>query len=141
MAQKRVTQQQYYAFQLHQRNDGFKILHNCGRLYQEFIVDAYAQIEQSRLRYLRYNQKSLRAELYKGIADAIATGLHLSDIGTRTILPSSFTGGPRQMRGLYHDSMAIVRAFTKPDLFITMTCNPKWPEILNNLQFGQTAQD
>jgi hypothetical protein len=35
----------------------------------------------------------------------------------------------------------IVRVFGKPDLFITITCNPKWPEIQNALLPGQTAQD
>jgi hypothetical protein len=29
----------------------------------------------------------------------------------------------------------------KPDLFITMTTNPHWPEILENLLPGQTAND
>ena len=93
------------------------------------------------MNFLRYNQKTIRAELYQGIADAVANGQGLDRIGTRTILPSSFTGGPRQMRGLYQDSMAIVRYFTKPDLFITVTCNPKWPEIVDNLLPGQRAQD
>jgi hypothetical protein len=37
--------------------------------------------------------------------------------------------------------MAIVRACGKPDLFITMTCNPKWPELTEALLPGQTAQD
>ena len=50
-------------------------------------------------------------------------------------------GGSRQMRALYHDSMAIVRAICKPDLFVTVTCNPRWPEITANLFHGQTAQD
>ena len=30
--------------------------------------------------------------------------------------------------------MAIIRAFGKPDLFVTITCNPKWSEILNELK-------
>ncbi|GJZ02049.1 hypothetical protein Tco_0520010 [Tanacetum coccineum] len=29
----------------------------------------------------------------------------------------------------------------KPDIFLTMTCNPNWPEIVENLYEGQTAQD
>ena len=33
------------------------------------------------------------------------------------------------MYQLYLDAMAIVSALGKPDLFITFTCNPKWPEI------------
>ena len=37
--------------------------------------------------------------------------------------------------------MAIVRVFGKPDLFITITCNPNWPEIKNALLSGQIAQD
>jgi hypothetical protein len=37
--------------------------------------------------------------------------------------------------------MAIVRKFGKPDLFITMTCNPKWVEITRELKPGQVAQD
>ena len=37
--------------------------------------------------------------------------------------------------------MAIVRACGTPDLFVTITCNPRWAEILAALLNGQTAQD
>ncbi|GBL64932.1 hypothetical protein AVEN_160280-1 [Araneus ventricosus] len=30
--------------------------------------------------------------------------------------------------------MAMVRKFGRPDLFVTFTCNPSWPEILNAMQ-------
>lgn len=43
------------------------------------------------------------------------------------------------MKGRMQDSMALCRKFGKPEFFITFTCNPKWPEITANLQFGQTA--
>ena len=33
------------------------------------------------------------------------------------------------MLQLFQNSMAICREFRKPDLFITMTANPNWPEI------------
>ena len=45
------------------------------------------------------------------------------------------------MHKLYQDEMAIVRVFGKSDLFITITCNPNWPEIKNALLLGQNAQD
>ena len=45
------------------------------------------------------------------------------------ILNFTILGGPRFMYQLYLDAMAIVSALGKPDLFITFTCNPKWPEI------------
>ena len=35
----------------------------------------------------------------------------------------------------------IVAKLSKPDLFLTFTCNPKWPEIVANLLPGQTASD
>lgn len=35
----------------------------------------------------------------------------------------------------------MVRKFGKPDLFITFTCNPTWPEITDNLLPNQTASD
>ena len=37
--------------------------------------------------------------------------------------------------------MALVRKYGKPDVFLTMTCNPKWDEIIDQLKFGQTSQD
>ncbi|KAG2887376.1 hypothetical protein PC114_g18856 [Phytophthora cactorum] len=65
----------------------------------------------------------------------------LQDTKTHIILSSSFPGGVRYMRQQYYDSMAIVRQFGKPDLFITVTTNPKWPEIQDSLLPGQTASD
>ncbi len=37
--------------------------------------------------------------------------------------------------------MALVRSEGKPQLFITFTCNAKWPEITNHLQPDQNATD
>ena len=45
------------------------------------------------------------------------------------------------MNQVYADAMAGVREFGKPDLFITITTNPKWEEITASLLPGQTAQD
>ena len=39
------------------------------------------------------------------------------------------------------DAMTYVRNYGRPDLFITMTTNPKWPEITTNLLQGQEPQD
>ena len=65
----------------------------------------------------------------------------MESIGKKVILPSSFIGSPRHMVQLYQDSMSIVRRFGKPDLFVTFTCNPSWPEIANELQYNQTSND
>ena len=39
------------------------------------------------------------------------------------------------------DAMALVRKYGKLDIFLTMTCNPNWDEITQNLYPGQSAQD
>ena len=135
----RVTPMQFYSYRLQLRNGDW--LQYAGRLYQQYIVDQYAKIEQNRLNYLKLNQSTLRTEMYQGAIDAIHTGDTSNNIGRRIILPSSFTGGPRQMYQLYQDAMAIVSYFGKPDLFITFTCNPKWPEITEELLSYQTAAD
>ena len=45
------------------------------------------------------------------------------------------------MKARFQDAMALVQSMGKPNLFITVTCNPEWPEIKENLLPGQSAQD
>ncbi len=40
------------------------------------------------------------------------------------------------MYQLYLDAMALPMRYHKPDLFITVTCNPKWPEISAAIPLG-----
>ena len=114
----------------------------------------YCKVESQRLLFQRTHQQQLRAELYQGVWDVLASEQLLSSAanynnnpptlattGTRLILVPSFVGSDRYMRAQYQDAMAIVRALGKPDLFITITCNPKWPEITENLLPGQHASD
>ncbi|KAI3939966.1 hypothetical protein MKW98_029742 [Papaver atlanticum] len=91
------------------------------------------------LRWVRDNQKTFRAEWYSGVLDALDS--NTGDIGQRVILPPTYTGSPRDMHQRYHDAMALVQKYGKPDLFITMTCNPNWEEIQRELRPGQQAQD
>uniref|UniRef100_K3Y1Y3 ATP-dependent DNA helicase n=1 Tax=Setaria italica TaxID=4555 RepID=K3Y1Y3_SETIT len=117
------------------------ILHGK-RLFQQFAVDTYVKIESSRLDYIRNNQDILRADLYQGLVDSWRTGVEDADeVGKRTVLSPTFIGGPRNMRRRYMDAMALVRKFGKPDIFLTMTCNPNWDEIKNELYPGQSPQD
>ncbi len=109
---------------------------------EEWLCDSWVVTESQRLRYLRWNQQLLRASVYQGVTDAIAQGdVEGARQGRLIVLPSSHVGSPRQMVQLYQDAMAIVRNLGKPDLFITMTCNPEWPEIQDELLAGQSAND
>ncbi|CAN6554501.1 unnamed protein product [Malus baccata var. baccata] len=106
-----------------------------GRLFQQYLVDAYATLEEDRLDFIRLNQDSFRAEGLKGIHEALKAGnASSSGVGKRVILPTSFTGSVRYMINNYQDAMAICRHHGNPDLFITFTCNAKWPEIIEDLR-------
>jgi hypothetical protein len=56
-------------------------------------------------------------------------------------LPSSFVGSARYYQQLYLDALALPRRFGKPDLFITVTCNPHWAEITRALPAGGKWKD
>ncbi|GKB43390.1 uncharacterized protein Tco_0888332 [Tanacetum coccineum] len=113
-----------------------------GRLLQQFLVDMYIKMETSRLSFLEYNQSHIGADLYQGLVDCVTSGeIQPNRIEQRVVLPASFIGGPRDMRRRFLDAMILVHDDGKPDLFLTMTCNPKWPEIENELLDGQTASD
>ncbi|KAK4514004.1 Palmitoylated plasma membrane-bound casein kinase [Mucor velutinosus] len=104
------------------------------------------QVSDSRLTqgvFYRFRlHTNLRADVYKGLADATsAADSDLEQVGKTFILPSSFTGGPRFMMQLYQNAMAISRFFGKPTFFITFTANPNWREIQDELLPGQTAAD
>ena len=68
-------------------------------------------------------------------------GEDIGPLGRKLILLSSHVGSPSFMTKLFQDAMAICRYFHKLDLFLTMTANPKWPEIIHSLLPGQTATD
>ena len=131
----------FYSFRFHVR--GTKVVDNivlaCGKLTQTYMVDAYLRVERNRLQYMRENQDTLLVSNYTELSEFIQSqgaGNTLRP-GTQVILPSGFAGSPRNMSQYYQDAMAMVSAFGKPDLFITITCNPRWREIVENLN-GQT---
>ena len=116
---------------------------------------AWIAVENQKLKYQSMNQKALRADTYKNVREATEErrrdlapredGMFQDDrtkpaVG-RKILSSSFVGSPRWYNAQFQDGMAICREYHKPDYFVTVTCNPNWPEIKEHLLEGQTAQD
>ena len=64
-----------------------------------------------------------------------------ANAGRIVILPSSFEGSQRNMYQTFQDAMTIVTKYGKPDIFLTITANPRWPEIQDNLLPHQCAND
>ena len=133
----RVTQTQFYNFRIAICSE-FSALHLSGRLFQQFLVDAYVKVEGQRLDFIRRNQAQLRADSYRGLHDFLEIEAERQGLcaGRVTVLPSTFSGSPRNMHQKYLDAMAFVAKKGKPDLFITFMCNPKWCEIKENLLPG-----
>jgi len=95
---RNVTMAEFYNYRLqHQNTNGITLL-RCGRLRQQYIVDAYVIVEQTRLTYLCLNKKKFHVDFYQGLQDAIVVGDNsVAAIEQNIILPFSFTGGPRHM--------------------------------------------
>jgi len=137
-----VTIHEYYKYHMHFRSNQPNPFLCYGRLSKQAIVDARAMEDEDRLMYIAKNQDKLRVEYLQGIYYAVEKGLTDSNqIGKRVFLPSSHTGSRRYMIQNYHDGIAISRVYGPPDLFITFTCNPKWPEISVALLEHQYAND
>ena len=54
-------------------------------------------------------------------------------------LPDSVHGSQRHMSALAKNTLVLVSEFGCLHVFLTLTCNPVWPEILSQLLVGQTA--
>ncbi|XP_058732927.1 uncharacterized protein LOC131604509 [Vicia villosa] len=133
--QNRQSIKDWLSYRLQNRSEEAKTLLHSRRLFQQFLVDGYCTMESERLNWLRNNQSKLRVGKYNRLTDECNNddGRQQQKRGKRVVLPSSFVGGKRCMDQLYFDGMAISSRLGFPDLFITFTWNPTWPEIIRAL--------
>ena len=144
---RKITPLQFYSRYLFSREHEFNlVLHGC-RLFLQFLVDIYVKMESERLTFLRENQAKLRRADYTSLRDLLGDSGGVFDeaislrAGSLVILPSTYVGGDRYMRQKMHDIIATSNVLGHPDIFITMTCNPHWPEIQRGLLPGQRPED
>ncbi|XP_021744629.1 uncharacterized protein LOC110710611 [Chenopodium quinoa] len=137
---RNISAREYYAYKLQCRPNN--MLLKAGRCFQQYIVDMYVKVENTRLNFFRRNQQTIRADLYQGILDTIDCGENCAaNVERRVILPPTFIGGPRDLKKRYLNAMSLVQRFGKPDLFVTMTYNANWLEIKQELAVGEKVQD
>jgi hypothetical protein len=132
---KRITLSEWGRFYLMHR-DRPTHWQRCERLALEFYCDMWAQVEARSAHFHRSpsQQAKYRGARVAAVEDQISAGVPAAEIGTSIVrLPSSFVGSARYYQQLYLDAMALPRHFGKPDLFITMTSNPKWAEVQRSL--------
>jgi hypothetical protein len=126
-----TTQMWHYCARL-LREPRFKIF---SRLTNEYIVEMLSRELESRLAYIRSNQQRLRQN------DAALMGAPDLEQNENVYRPASFLGSKRWAAEQVSDSLAIAAAYGNPTFFITMTCNPDWPEIQSQLRPGQDYTD
>ena len=108
-------------------------IHSFGRLFEEWFCDCFLQSENSKLTYLKFNQKLFRRDKLSSLHRQLLDAVPPRQIGSpATHLPSSFVRGYRHYRELYADAMMLPAAFGGIDYFLTFTTNPRWPEIVDN---------
>ncbi|CAL0303465.1 unnamed protein product [Lupinus luteus] len=130
----RLTIREWMSFTLQTRKNEAQTLLRSRRLFHQFLVDAYTMVESERLSFIKMNQSKLRVDKYINLNDSQQSDQSQgSNRGKRVILPSTFVGSRRYMDQLYFDGMAIRSSVGFPDLFLTTTCNPNWPEIVRLL--------
>jgi hypothetical protein len=90
---------------------------------------------EMRLKYIYDNVSRLQRE------DAELMGRDYVPDTENVLLPASFLGSRRWTSNQVADTLAIAAHYGAPTFFITMTCNPLWPEIQDQLLPGQSYTD
>ena len=135
-----LTLQMWVRFHLMERVGSASRFLCSGALLAQYVVDMKLRVDAMRHQWYRKNQDRLhlRVDTLENVSQAEGDDPHA--LGRRVILTSSLTGSPRYYTQLFHEAMALVREFGKPDLFLTITCDSNWQELdmLNGMSDGSS---
>ena len=107
---RHISLREFYSHKLFQRYSSsagiVELPHACGRLFQQYLVDAYVKLESQRIDWVLANQEKLRVDSLSGLLDFLesAPAAH-EQTGQPIILPATFGGSPRSLHQAYLDSM------------------------------------
>ena len=136
-----VSMAEFYMYRLaHQEG---QIQFGCGgKLFQQYIVMAYIKVEDGSLTGSRRIGGTYVPSLTR-VCKTMIRSVQAGDmrVGKIIVLPSMFRESPCFRYQKYMDSLAGMRVFGSYDLFVMFTCNPRWPEIADNLKRGQHHTD
>jgi hypothetical protein len=119
------------------------------RLAQYWLMDFYSQVLDQRMSIVRrmktwimmgHNRQTPDILTEHEEQDRHAAG-YVDEPKNESYLPSSVHGSPHHMTALARNALILVSEFGCPHVFITLTCNPKWPEKCSQLLTGKTAFD
>ena len=136
--QPKISQITWYRFRLLSESR----FCDLGCLGNEYLMDMYSRVEEEHLNFIQQDQKdqlhTCQCHHELDLANNPDLPAELSEAFT---LPSSFIGSCAWASENVSDALAICKEFGSPTFFVTVTTNPKWPEITSRLKPGQTASD
>ncbi|EFP03982.1 hypothetical protein CRE_30538 [Caenorhabditis remanei] len=104
-------------------------------LGQLFVIDYACRMIEGRMRAIVMNRAefkrfSKRSRVFQFLQKLISEKLKgLKKLGLLVTIPSSVPGTAKYQRELVMSAVTLANNLGKPDLFLTFTGNPKWPEI------------
>ncbi|KAG2784556.1 hypothetical protein Pcac1_g5749 [Phytophthora cactorum] len=66
-----ISFREHVSYRLYQKCDDQSVLHQGGRLFQQYCVDQRAKCEQEQLRWVAAHQSEIRADLYSGLDNSL----------------------------------------------------------------------
>ena len=110
-------------------------------LTQQYAIDQAVKVQDSDISWYNKNQKNFRAKIfstYEAATQSKTTQSIGREVPRGTFLPKGFRWGDRRNRERFRDVMAMSNKMGNPSLFITMTANVKWKEIVEELnRYGE----
>ncbi len=109
------------------------------RVVQYWLMDFYSRVCDQRLSIIGNMKNRIMMGQTRERSDGLtdqeeedrnAAGYTNPDLTKKeTYLPGSAHGFPRHMAALARSALTLVSEWGCPHVFLTLTCNPKWPEI------------
>ena len=110
-----------------------RVLHSK-RLFQHFLINAFACVKFNNFNFVRFNQQLLRIELYRNLMNRLNQNYKFNDIDQNmTILSSNHTKFFWYMKIKKQNVFALIRKFNKYIFFIIFICNSHWEKFKRNL--------
>uniref|UniRef100_A0A914PGD5 ATP-dependent DNA helicase n=1 Tax=Panagrolaimus davidi TaxID=227884 RepID=A0A914PGD5_9BILA len=143
-----ASRKQVTRFFLYPRNKrGFKEAHwlwSKGPIADAWLIDMVcraerAQLDEARKRVEKMKKRCTTSNDLKKYVEK--NYLNNKKLGSMFTIPRNFKGGRKYMQNAYSDIMTIIENTKLPSYFVTFTGNPKWKEITDNTNPGETRSD
>ncbi|XP_065336852.1 uncharacterized protein LOC135937620 [Cloeon dipterum] len=105
---------------------------NCGPLTQQYHVDQWTRVQENVLNFLRHTMPhEMKLDSMKHMQEMlqkVAENMH-HKVGRSFLLPKNHHYGDESMQQLYQHAIVSIKKTGMPNFFVTITANPREPEV------------